>query len=292
MTGFARAVGANARWRWAWEARSVNGRGLDLRLRLPPGFDRLDQPARNAAGKRFQRGSISLNLTLTPIRIEGEVSINRARLDAYVAIAQRLAHASGLAPARIDGLLALRGVIEQAEDAGEMDETATAALDAELLVSLETTLDGLAAARAEEGRRLAAILDELLTTVASLTAQARGLAALQPETLLARLRTQLSEIAGAAPALSPERLAQEAALLAAKADVREELDRLDAHVEQARTLASGAVPAGRKLEFLAQEFNREANTLCSKSSDLELTRCGLELKATIDRLREQAANVE
>ncbi len=270
----------------------MNGRGLDLRLRLPPGLDRLDQPARNAASRRFQRGSLSINLALTPVRAEGEVRVNRARLDEYVAIAQRLAHGSGLAPARVDGLLALRGVIEQAEEAGEMDEAATAAFDAELLASLETVLDGLAQARADEGRRLAAILDDLLATVAALARQARGLAVLQPEALLARLRTQLAEIAAAAPALSPERLAQEAALLASKADVREELDRLDAHVQQARALTAGAAPAGRKLEFLAQEFNREANTLCSKSSDLELTRCGLELKATIDRLREQAANVE
>lgn len=292
MTGFARVGSANARWRWAWEARSVNGRGLDLRLRLPPGFDRLDQPARNAVGKRFQRGSISINLTLAPVKAEGEVSINRARLEEYVAIARNLAQTNGLAPARADGLLALRGVIEQAEDAGEMDEAAIAALDAELLASLEATLDALVRARADEGKRLAAILDDLLATVAALAGQARGLAVLQPEALQARLRAQLAEIAGAVPALPPERLAQEVALLAAKADVREELDRLDAHVQQARALTSGSAPAGRKLEFLAQEFNREANTLCSKSSDLELTRCGLELKATIDRLREQAANVE
>lgn len=292
MTGFARVGGANAQWRWAWEARSVNGRGLDLRLRLPTGFDRLDQPARNLASKRFQRGSISLNLTLTPVSVEGEVRINRARLDGYVALARQLETQHGFAPARTDGLLALRGVIEVAEGEAVEDPEAVAALDAALLAALEATLDELSRARAAEGVRLAAILDDLLATIARLATQARGLAVLQPQALHARLTTQLAELAGAVPSLTPERLAQEVALLANKADVREELDRLDAHVQQARDLTSGAVPAGRKLEFLAQEFNREANTLCSKSSDLELTRCGLELKATIDRLREQAANVE
>jgi uncharacterized protein (TIGR00255 family) len=292
MTGFARVGGSNAHWRWAWEARSVNGRGLDLRLRLPTGFDRLDQPARALASKRFQRGSISLNLALTPVAAEGEVRINRARLDGYVALAKELASQHGFAPARSDGMLALRGVIEVAEGEDVEDPAAVAALDAALLAALEATLDGLSRARADEGVRLAAILDDLLATIAQLAMHARGLAVLQPQALQARLSAQLAELAGGIPALTPERLAQEVALLANKADVREELDRLDAHVQQARELTAGAVPAGRKLEFLEQEFNREANTLCSKSSDLELTRCGLELKATIDRLREQAANVE
>ncbi|MBL8697369.1 MAG: YicC family protein [Alphaproteobacteria bacterium] len=289
MTGFARASGSDAQWRWAWEARSVNGRGLDLRLRLPPGLDRLDQPARAAATKRFQRGSLSLTLTLERIQAGVPLRLNRQRLDEYLAILRDVGTQGGLAPARLDGLLALRGVIESSEDEQAEDAESLARFDAALLATLESTLTALAAARAAEGERLAAVFEELLGTIAGLARDARELAATQPETLRARLMAQLAELAATA---QPDRLAQEVALLATKADVREELDRLDAHVAQARGLLGGSAPAGRKLEFLAQEFNREANTLCSKSTDLALTRLGLDLKVAIDRLREQAANLE
>jgi uncharacterized protein YicC (UPF0701 family) len=224
MTGFARVGGSNAHWRWAWEARSVNGRGLDLRLRLPTGFDRLDQPARALASKRFQRGSISLNLALTPVAAEGEVRINRARLDGYVALAKELASQHGFAPARSDGMLALRGVIEVAEGEDVEDPAAVAALDAALLAALEATLDGLSRARAD-------------------------------------------------------RLAQEAALLANPRRCARGARPAARACAQARALTARPLPVGRKLDFLAQEFNREANTLCSKSADVELTRIGLELKA-------------
>lgn len=289
MTGFARAAGNDAQWRWAWEARSVNGRGLDLRLRLPPGLDRLDQAARAATTKRFQRGSISLTLTLERVQAAVPLRLNRQRLDEYLGIMREVAATSGVAPARVDGVLALRGVIESSDDQIAEDAEALARFDAGLLASLDTALTALVGARAAEGARLAAVFDALLTAIADLSRQARGLAATQPETLRARLMAQLAELATTA---QPDRLAQEVALLATKADVREELDRLDAHVEQARGLLAGSAPAGRKIEFLAQEFNREANTLCSKSTDLALTRLGLDLKVAIDRLREQAANLE
>jgi uncharacterized protein (TIGR00255 family) len=289
MTGFARVASSGAGWRWSWEARSVNGRGLDLRVRLPAGLDRLDHQARAAAQRRFQRGSLSLLLSLEPEGGPGEVTIDRARLDAWLALEAELRARHGLAPARTDGILALRGVVESRERTGtEVD----ASLDAPILASLEGALEGLAAARAEEGARIAPVLLGLLSEIEGLATRARGLAALQPEALRARLLQQLAELGSAVPPLAPERLAQEVALLASKADVREELDRLGAHVAQARALLGGEAQCGRKLEFLAQEFNREANTLCSKSSDLELTRCGLELKAAIDRLREQSANIE
>jgi len=289
MTGFARVASSGLGWRWSWEARSVNGRGLDLRVRLPAGLDRLDHQARAAAQRRFQRGSLSLLLSLEPEGGPGEVTIDRARLDAWLALEAELRARHGLAPARTDGILALRGVVESRERTGtEVD----ASLDAPILASLEGALEGLAAARAEEGARIAPVLLGLLSEIEGLATRARGLAALQPESLRARLRQQLAELGSAVPPLAPERLAQEVALLASKADVREELDRLGAHVAQARALLGGEAQCGRKLEFLAQEFNREANTLCSKSSDLELTRCGLELKAAIDRLREQSANIE
>jgi len=289
MTGFARAAASGSGWRWSWEARSVNGRGLDLRIRLPAGLDRLDHQARAAAQWRFQRGSLSLMLSVEPEGAPGEVTVDRARLDAWLALEADLRARHGLAPARTDGILALRGVVESRERNGaEVDE----ALDAPILASLEAALEGLAAARAEEGARIAPVLLGLLSEIEGLAARARGLAALQPDALRARMLQQLAEFGAAVPPLPPERLAQEVALLASKADVREELDRLAAHVAQARALLGGEAQSGRKLEFLAQEFNREANTLCSKSSDLELTRCGLELKAAIDRLREQSANIE
>lgn len=289
MTGFVRAAASGSGWRWSWEARSVNGRGLDLRIRLPAGLDRLDLQARAAAQRRFQRGSLSLMLSVEPEGAPGEVTVDRARLDAWLALEADLRARHGLAPARTDGILALRGVVESRERNGaEVDE----ALDAPILASLEAALEGLAAARAEEGARIAPVLLGLLSEIEGLAARARGLAALQPDALRARMLQQLAEFGAAVPPLPPERLAQEVALLASKADVREELDRLGAHAAQARALLRGEAQSGRKLEFLAQEFNREANTLCSKSSDLELTRCGLELKAAIDRLREQSANIE
>jgi len=292
MTGFARAAGADDLWRWAWEARSVNGRGLDLRVRVPPGLDRIDPRARALTAARFQRGSISLVLSVEPASGPGELRIDRARLSAYLAIAAELQAAHGLAPPRVDGLLSLRGVVETAERAQGDPAAGDPAFDSALLATLEAALAALAAFRDAEGARLFAILGATLDAIAALVAQARGIAAAQPEAIRARLARQLADIAGAIPALSPERLAQEAALLAVKADIAEELARLDAHVAQARDLLASGVAAGRKLEFLAQEFNREANTLCSKSAELDLTRIGLELKTQIDRLREQAANVE
>jgi uncharacterized protein (TIGR00255 family) len=292
MTGFARAAGADDLWRWAWEARSVNGRGLDLRLRLPQGLDRIDIQARALAAARFQRGSVSLALTVEPAGGPGELRIDRARLAAYLTIAAELQATHGLAPPSVDGLLSLRGVVEAADRPQGDPGAAAPAVDAALLETLEAALTALAAFRDAEGARLAAVLGATLDAIAALVDQARGIAAAQPDAIRARLARQLTDIAGAVPALSPERLAQEAALLAVRADIAEELARLEAHVAQARDLLAAGRGVGRKLEFLAQEFNREANTLCSKSADLELTRIGLELKTQIDRLREQAANVE
>jgi uncharacterized protein (TIGR00255 family) len=292
MTGFARAADSDATWRWTWEARSVNGRGLDLRVRVPSGLDRIEFAARNAAGGRFQRGSLSLNLAVEPVSGPADMRIDRDRLKAYAAIAAELQAVHGLAPARADGLLALRGVIDGSERGLDSFLDAAAGYEPRVLATLTQALEGLGRARAAEGDRLAAVLSTLLDAVETLIGAARGRAASQPATLRARLETQLAEIAAAVPPLSAERLAQEVALLATKADVAEELARLEAHVAQARGLLAEGAAVGRKLEFLAQEFNREANTLCSKSADLELTRIGLDLKTQIDRLREQAANVE
>lgn len=292
MTGFARAADSDATWRWTWEARSVNGRGLDLRVRVPAGLDRIEFAARTAAGGRFQRGSLSLNLVVEPVAGPADLRVDRDRLKAYAALAAELQAVHGLAPARADGILALRGVIDGSDRGLDSFLQAAAGYEPRVLATLAQALEGLARARAEEGERLSCVLSNLLDAVEALTADARGRAASQPAALRARLEAQLSELAASVPALSAERLAQEVALLATRADVAEELARLEAHVAQARGLLAAGTAVGRKLEFLAQEFNREANTLCSKSADLDLTRIGLDLKTQIDRLREQAANVE
>jgi len=290
MTGFADAQGAREGARWRWEAKSVNGRGLDLRLRMPPGFDGIEPAARMLANERFRRGSIQAALTYEESESVTGLRVDPVALAAAVRIAKEVAAETGLPPARIDGLLALKGVIVQA-DSGLGDATERAKRDAAILETLASAFDALRRARKTEGAKLAAILTSQIDEIARLTAEAGTLAATQPAALRDRLSVQLKELLEPG-AVQEDRLAQEAALLAARADVREELDRLAAHVQEARTLLASDDAIGRKLDFLAQEFNREANTLCSKSSDIQLTRTGLALKAAIDQFREQAQNVE
>ncbi|MGB8366320.1 MAG: YicC/YloC family endoribonuclease [Rhizomicrobium sp.] len=290
MTGFAETHGAFGTLRWRWEAKSVNGKGLDLRLRMPPGFDSIEPAARMLAGERFRRGNLQASLTLEPQEAARGLRIDPVVLAAAVRIAREVAEETGLAPARIDGLLALKGVIVQ-DDAIVLDAAERAARDAAILESLAYALDALAKARETEGAKLAHVLESQVREIARLTGDAAKLAATQPAALRDRLQAQLKDLLASVP-LSEDRLAQEVALLATRADVREELDRLAAHVQEARALIAAGEAVGRKLDFLAQEFNREANTLCSKSSDVTLTRVGLALKATIDQFREQAQNVE
>lgn len=290
MTGFARAAGGSGPWTWTWEARSVNGRGLDLRLRLPSGYDSLEPAARAAAAERFQRGSLTLLLNLDEAAEGAGWRINEAALEQAVAAARALKERLPEAALSVDGLLSLRGVLETG--APPEAEPERAAREAAMLASLIEALDALREARRAEGRRLQALLESQLAEIARLSREARATAAAQPEALKQRLKEQVAALLEAAPPLSEERLAQEAALLAVRADVREELDRLDAHVAAARELIAAGGAVGRRLDFLAQELNREANTLCSKSADVALTRIGLEVKAVIDQFREQAANVE
>lgn len=291
MTGFGRAEGSHAGWRWHWEIRSVNARGLDLRLRTPPGLEALEPRLREAVKARFARGTIQASLSLER---DDEGAAPRINAD----LARRLFEEAGALAGRLgapapglEAVLALRGVVEVAEPEPAGEAETAARLDA-LAASFEQALDALAAARRAEGEKLAAILEDVLGEIEVLKAQAGAVAATAPETLRARLEAQVSELLADRAEVPPERIAQEVALLALKADVREELDRLGAHLAQARALLAAGAPCGRKLDFLAQEFNREANTLCSKSSDTELTRIGLDLKAAIDRLREQVQNVE
>lgn len=290
MTGFARAQGAQGPWRWHWEVRSVNARGLDLRVRVPEGFESLEQPARVLANDRFSRGGITASLTLDADPARASVRVNAEALGQVLAALKELEGRVAAAPPTLDGILALRGVIDtQTPPLGEAE---LAARDAAVLGSLANAFDALNGARKEEGARLDAILRAHAERMTALVADAERLATAQPEQLRARLKTSVDELLKARTGVSEERLAQEVALLLTKADVREEIDRLKSHLTQARGLFAGSGAQGRRLDFLAQELNREANTLCSKSSDIQLTRVGLELKAVIDQLREQVQNVE
>ena len=290
MTGFAESSGAHEGLRWRWEAKSVNGRGLDIRLRTPPGFESLEQPSRMLVTERFRRGSLQASLTVEQQDNVRGLRVDAAALASAVKIAREIAAETGLEPARIDGLLALKGVIVQ-EEQGLADPLQRADRDAAILKSLADALDALCKARANEGTKLQALLTAQINDVERFTNEAAGMAAAQPAALRKRLQDQISDML-AGGSLPEERLAQEAALLASRADIREELDRLHAHVQDARALLAGGENVGRKLDFLAQEFNREANTLCSKSADIAITRTGLALKAVIDQFREQAQNVE
>jgi len=290
MTGFAESAGSHEGLRWRWEAKSVNGRSLELRLRTPPGFDSLEQPARMMASERFRRGNFQISLTVEADAATRGLTVDPVALASAVKLAREVAAETGLAPARIDGLLALKGVIVQ-EEVGMLDPVARGHRDAAILKSLATAFDALSKARSNEGAKLAQLLSGQVDEIARLLSEAESLAAAQPEALRQRLTSQIEELAGNVQ-VAPERLAQEVALLATRADIREELDRLRAHVQDARALLHSGEAVGRKLDFLSQEFNREANTLCSKSADIALTRVGLALKAIIDQFREQSQNVE
>ena len=294
MTGYARAQGSDERRRWVWEARSVNGRNLEIRCRVPQGFDRLENPARTAVGGRLKRGNVSLTLTVASERQGTALRINRALLAELGTLVEEVRRTTGAAAPTADGLLRVRGVIEE-EDEGVESEAAMAALDKALAATLDEVLRALVAARQAEGRALALVIERHVDEIEALCTRAADRATAQIDTVRARFEAQLAELLDRAPPLSEERFAQEVALLVGKADVREELDRLAAHIVQARTLLAEARPdnpVGRKFDFLCQEFNREANTLCSKSADIELTRIGIDLKGAIERLREQVQNVE
>ncbi len=290
MTGFGRAAGTSGAWTYLWEVRAVNGKGLDVRLRLPGGMDDVEQKVRALAGKYLSRGNVQVSLKLDCDEPVAALRINQPALMAAVAAAREVSQALGGAPASADAILAMRGVVEAVS--AETDPDATAARDAALVESANVAFAALAANRAEEGERLAGIVAAQLDRIEHLTAEAAANPSRTPEAIRAHLAVQVTRLTGSSPALDPERLHQEAMLLAVKADIQEEIDRLVAHVAAARDLLAGGGPVGRKFDFLAQEFNREANTLCSKSGDSALTRTGLDLKNTIDQLREQVQNIE
>ena len=288
MTGFARTDAELGDARFIWEIKSVNSRGLEMRLRLPPGLDRLDPEIRRLTREHLSRGSCQLSLQLDHVGSTSNLVINEAALAAVTDAARHLATETGIDPPSADGLIAIRGVLEE-RGLDALDDAD--AVDRAVLDALAVCLAALVTARAEEGSRLAAILTDQLDNIERLTEAAADLAAKAPDALLTRLAEQVARLTGEA-SLDPQRLHQEVALLATKADIREEIDRLISHITAARKLLADGGVIGRRLDFLAQEFNREANTLCSKSFDKELTAIGLELKAVIDQLREQVQNLE
>lgn len=290
MTGFARTEGHAEGFSWVWEIKSVNSKSLDLRFRLTPGFEGLEVALRTLLAEQLQRGALTVSLSATRASTAAAVRVNREALALVTALAAELVEQHGAAPPRADGLLALRGVLEsgETEEADEVRERRHAAL----LASAGEAVERLVAVRGEEGARLRAVLAARLDEIEALTVAADATATMQPEAIKARLKMQLVALLDATPALSDDRLAQEVALLAAKADLREEVDRLKAHATAARELLAGGGAIGRRFDFLCQELNREANTLCAKSSDLALTRIGLGLKAAIEQLREQVQNIE
>jgi uncharacterized protein (TIGR00255 family) len=288
MTGFARESGVTGPYQWAWEVRSVNGRGLDVRLRTPPGYDAIGEEARQVVTKALSRGMCQLTLTLIRAATAPRARVNQHVLAALVEALTQLKLPPAVRPVSVDGLLAVRGVVEIEEEADTADE----ALAGDLRAGIQAAVANLQQARRGEGRALAAAIEGHLAAMERLVAAAEAAPGRQPAAIRARIETQVAALIDSAGGLDPARLHQEAVLIAARADIREELDRLAAHVEAARALLGQGGAIGRRLDFLAQELGREANTLCAKASDVSLSRIGLDLKAVVEQFREQVQNVE
>ena len=290
MTGFGRADGARADWRWHWELKTVNARGLDIRMRMPNGLESLEQGLKKSLQASLKRGAVQVFINIERENAGADVRVNADVATKLMAELKTLSAGLGTEPPTLEALLGIRGVIEVAE--ADADEGETTARLNDVATTFGEAIQSLVSSRADEGAKLHEILESVLAEIEQLVAQADKLAALAPEAIRKKLETQVTELLADRAEVPEERIIQEVAMLAGKADIREELDRLRAHITQARALLLDGEAVGRKLDFLAQEFNREANTLCSKSSDTELTRIGLDLKAAIEQLREQVQNVE
>jgi uncharacterized protein (TIGR00255 family) len=290
MTGFARGQGVSGAYSWAWELKSVNGKGLDLRLRLPPGWDAVEVPVRNRAAEVLARGTIHATLTAKREGVAPVVRVNEPVLAAVLATVKGLAGRVEAAPPQLDGILSLKGVIEVVDE--EEDETDRQTAQAAVIAGFQATASELAVMRRREGLALGQVLAQRLGEIAALAARAEVVPGRQPEAIKARIAEQVETLLGASDRFDPDRLHQEAILIASKADIREELDRLASHVAQAQRMIANGGAVGRRLDFLAQELNREANTICSKSIDIELTNIGLELKTVVEQFREQVQNLE
>jgi len=290
MTGFARSHGVAGSYAWAWEIKSVNAKGLDLRLRLPPGWDVIEVPARGRASEKLSRGTVYANLTVDRKGVAPSVKINEPVLAAVLATMKGLAGRIDAAPPTLDGVLALKGVIEVTETDESEDERRAA--EAAIIAGFEKALGELVAMRRAEGETLGRLLAARLADIAAFTARAEAAPGRKPEAIKARLAEQVATLLAASDRFDSDRLHQEAILIATKADIREELDRLVSHVAQARKLIADGGAVGRRLDFLAQELNRESNTLTAKANDADLTTIGLELKSVVEQFREQVQNLE
>jgi uncharacterized protein (TIGR00255 family) len=290
MTGFARAHGVSGSYAWAWELKSVNAKGLDLRLRLPAGWDAVEVPVRNRAAEVLARGTVYGVLTVERQGVAPIVKVNESALAAALATIRSLAGRVDAAPPRLDGILALKGIIEVIDE-DEREEDRRAA-ELAVIAGFQETIAELAAMRRHEGAALGKILTQRLDEIAALAARAEAAPGRRPEAIKARIAEQIAVLLDASSRFDPDRLHQEAILIASKADIREELDRLAAHIAQGARLIRDGGSIGRRLDFLAQELNREANTLCAKSNDVELTNIGLELKSVVEQFREQVQNLE
>ena len=290
MTGFARREGTSGRTRWAWELRSVNGKGLDVKLRLPAGIEHLEVEIRKTIGACFSRGNLQVNLSAAATEAGVEPVVNRRALDAVMSLREQLSGLIDPAPLRLDTLLAIRGIVDFREP--EEQEGERAARDAELLAGLGLALADMVTMRETEGAALAEVLLDQIGAIETLTRQIEADPSRSLQAIGTRLASQVALLMDGAPALDRDRLYGEVALIAAKADIREEIDRLRTHVAAARDLLKKGGPVGRKLDFLSQEFNRESNTICSKSNAAAVTAAGIELKVVIDQFREQVQNLE
>lgn len=290
MTGFARHEGEAPGCRYVWELRSVNGKGLDLRLRLPPGFEALEQPVRKAAAAELSRGNVQITLSVSGIAPAMEAVVNETALEAVIELVNRLGERIDARKPALDGLLNIRGVLEFRDP--ELSDADRTTRDEAVLAGFVAALGELKAMRLSEGAALNRVLRDQIDRIEAFTLAVEADPSRSPEAIRARLADQVSALMDTGAGLDRDRLHMEAALIATKADLREEIDRLKAHVEAARTLIEGEGGAGRRLDFLAQEFNRETNTICSKSNAASVTAIGLDLKVLIDQFREQIQNLE
>lgn len=290
MTGFARGHGTCGAYAWSWEMKSVNAKGLDLRLRLPPGWDAIEPVARARAAEQLSRGTVYANLTVDRQGVQPVVRVNDQVLAAVLATLKDLAGKIDAEPARLDGILSVKGVIEVID--AEEREGERQAAEAAVAAGFMATLADLVAMRRHEGEAVGRVLGQRLGEIAALAARAEAAPGRKPEAIRHRLAETVATLLESSDRFDPDRLHQEAVLIASKADVREELDRLVAHVAQAQAVLRQGGPAGRRLDFLSQELNRESNTLCAKANDLELTNIGLELKSVVEQFREQVQNLE
>jgi uncharacterized protein (TIGR00255 family) len=290
MTGFARGHGESGAYAWAWEIKSINAKGLDLRLRLPPGWDAVEAPVRSKAGEALARGTVYATLNVERHGRMPLVRLNEEVLNAVLGTVKALAGRIDADRPRLDGILSIKGVVEVVD--AEEGEDERRAAEAAVIAGFGVALTSLVEHRQREGDVLGRILSGRLDEIAGLIGRAETAAARRPDAVKQRIADQVATLLESSDRFDPDRLHQEAVLIAARADVREELDRLAAHVEQAQAMVKKGGAVGRRLDFLSQEFNRETNTLCAKANDLELTNIGLELKGVVEQFREQVQNLE